>query len=66
MRRARLASLAVLLTLFLPLGLAACGGDDEDDRGGVPAEETDEGAPVDPEAGGGEEGGENIGGEAEE
>jgi hypothetical protein len=68
MRRARPTSirravLALLFALFLPFGLAACGGDDDAGDGVTPAE-TDEGAPTDPEAGQTEGEGENLGGEA--
>ncbi len=63
MRRARHALLAVVFALFLPLGLSACGGDDQGE--GIQPDQSDEGAPTDPEAGGGqEENGENLGGEA--
>ncbi|MGH2685808.1 MAG: hypothetical protein ACRDJP_10125 [Actinomycetota bacterium] len=65
MRRVRNAFLAALFALVLSLGAAACGGDDDTQGEGDPAE-SDEGAPTGDDVGETGEEGDNLGGEAED
>lgn len=60
------AALATIFALFLPLGLAGCGGDDDGQGGGVTPAETDEGAPTDEGVGESDDQNDTLGGEAED